>query len=258
MNKKKDNNNTHTLTVENLSVSVEGKRVVHGVSMTIQEGETHIIMGPNGSGKSTLLNALAGNPLFVVEEGAIILDGCDITKAESFERARAGIFFSMQYIPEIAGVTFAHFLHQSYSYIKKESPPLIDFYKTLKERVAKMGFNDGLLDRELNVGFSGGEKKQAEMIQLVALSPVFALLDEIDSGVDVDAVKKVFGSIKVVQKEAKTGVLLVTHQSALLDFITPDRVYLMADGKIVRSGASELASEISSRGFRALLGEGAE
>lgn len=240
----------HTLNINNLKVvHKDGKEIVRGVSLEIKSGELHIIMGPNGSGKSTLLNALLGHPTYKISGGAIILDGEDITTTPTEKKAEKGLFLSMQYPPEIAGVTVLSFLHRAYRLIKKEEIAVLDFYRTLEEKLKKVNIDPALLKRFVNVGFSGGEKKQNEVVQLVALVPSFAFLDEIDSGVDVDALEKVFTGIEMLRKEGAAFVV-VTHHGAILNRVKPDHVHVMKDGQLVRSGGADLAREILEKGFK--------
>jgi len=236
------------LEIKNLKVETEGKIVVDGASFTLSSGEVHILMGPNGSGKSSLVNAIMGHPKYKIVEGKILLDGKDITNIKVEEKAKNGLFLSMQYLPEISGVTMASFLYRAYKSVKGEGISVLDFYKLLEQKAQELNINPEILKRDLHVGFSGGEKKLSELLQLVTLLPKFAFLDEIDSGVDVDSLKKVFkGITKLVEKD--TGFLLITHYNTILESITPDFVHVMYNGDIVHSGGCELAEEISKKGF---------
>lgn len=238
-----------TLTINNIKVThKDGKEIVHDVSMEIRSGELHIIMGQNGSGKSTFLNALLGHPSYVVTGGTILLDGKDITNVSTEEKAKKGVFLSMQYPPEIAGVTVLSFLHQAVRLLKGEEVTVLDFYRALEGKLKKVNIDPALLKRFVNVGFSGGEKKQAEVAQLIALAPSFAFLDEVDSGVDVDALEKVFAGIEMLRKEG-TAFVVVTHHGAILERLRPDFVHVMKDGSIERIGDALLAREILSKGF---------
>lgn len=239
----------HTLIINNIKVAhKDGKEIVHDVSLSVKSGELHIIMGQNGSGKSTLLNALLGQPSYTITSGAMLLDGEDITNISTEEKAKKGLFLSMQYPPEIAGVTMLSFLHQAIRLLKGEEVAVLDFYRALEEKLKKVGIDSTILKRFVNVGFSGGEKKQAEVAQLIALAPRFAFLDEIDSGVDVDALEKVFAGIEMLRKEG-TAFVVVTHHGAILERMNPDFVHVMKDGKIERVGGALLAREILSKGF---------
>jgi Fe-S cluster assembly ATP-binding protein len=236
------------LEIKNLKVETDCKIVVDGVSLSLSSGEINILMGPNGSGKSSLVNAVMGYPNFFITGGQIMLDGKDITKIKTDEKAKSGIFLSMQHLPEIAGVTIVNFLHRAYKILRNKDITVFDFYKLLEEKAVELGIDTELLKRELNVGFSGGEKKQAELLQLSVFEPKFAFLDEIDSGVDMDAVKKIFSGIKKLSDKG-TGFLLITHYSDILKNITPDNVYIMKDEKILRSGGEELINDIKEKGF---------
>lgn len=238
----------HTLELNNITVTREHKTIVDGVSLAVKSGEVHIVMGPNGSGKSTLLNAVMGHPTYEVTVGSLLLDGEDIVSVPTEKKAARGLMLSMQYLPAIEGVTMVSFLYRAYRTIKGSDISVIDFNKMLTEKVRTAGLDEGLLKRFVNVGFSGGEKKQAEIIQLLALEPAFALLDEIDSGVDIDSLGKVFGAIETMRK-AGTGFVIVTHLGSILEKITPDHVSVMKEGKIVRTGGPELAREVLEKGF---------
>ncbi len=238
----------HTLSIKNITVTREGKVVVDGASLEVRSGEIHIVMGANGSGKSTLLNAVMGHPAYKIEGGALVLDGEDITTLPVEKKSSKGIFLSMQYLPAIDGVTVLTFLHRAHRILKGSDISVLDFYKSLVAKVQEFGLDESLLKRFVNVGFSGGEKKQCEIIQLLALEPKFALLDEIDSGVDIDSLGKVFAAIKKVRAEG-TGFVIVTHLSTILEKIIPDRVSVMKDGKVSRTGGIELAKEILEKGY---------
>lgn len=239
-----------TLTIKNLKVShKDAQEIVHGVSLEIKSGEVHIIMGPNGSGKSTFLNALLGHPAYKISGGEILFDGEDITHEPTETKAQRGLFLSMQYPPEIAGVTMLSFLREAFVSLGKGEVSVLDFYNALEEKLKRINISPAMLKRFVNVGFSGGEKKQAEIVQLVALAPRFAFLDEIDSGVDIDSLEKVFAGIEMLRKEEGTGFVIVTHHGAILERISPDVVHVMKEGEIVRSGGADLAREILKSGF---------
>ena len=237
-----------TLKLNNITIEREGKTVVNDASLEVHSGEVHIIMGPNGSGKSTLLNALMGHPAYKVTGGSMMLDGEDVISLPPEKKASKGIFLSMQYLPGIAGVTMLSFLHRAYRLLKGSEISVPDFYKALTAKVKAAGLDENLVKRFVNVDFSGGEKKQGEIIQLLALEPKFALLDEIDSGVDIDSLTKVFAGIEQLRKEG-TGFLIVTHLGTILEKVMPDRVSVMKGGTIVRTGGADLAREILSKGF---------
>lgn len=237
-----------SLIIKTLTVSRDGKSIIDNVSLEVCEKEIHLILGPNGSGKSTLLNAIMGHPLYKVERGEIMLDTENITASSTEEKARKGIFLSMQHLPVVPGVTMLSFLHHAYRLIKKNEVSVLDFYKMIESKVKEFNLDEKLLKRFVNVGFSGGEKKQGELIQMLALTPRFALLDEIDSGVDIDSLTKVFAGIEKLRKEG-TGFIIVSHLGTILEKITPDRVSIMKDGKIVKTGGVEVAHEVLKKGF---------
>lgn len=236
------------LDIKNLTVRTGGKTVVSDMTLHIGSGELHVLMGPNGSGKSSLLNALMGHPKYQITEGQIFLDNEDITTLATEKKAKAGLFLSLQHLPEIAGVTLTNFLHRAYKELKdgKETP--LEFYRLMEARANEFGIDPTFLKKHVNKGLSGGEKKQSEVLQLLALEPKFAFLDEIDSGVDVDAMKRIFTVIEYLRGKG-VGFLLVTHYSNILKSLTPDHVHVMKDGKLVVSGGKELAEKIAHDGF---------
>lgn len=234
--------------LNNLTIMRAGEPVVSGVSLEVREGEIHIILGPNGSGKSTLLNAVMGHPSYEITEGTITLDGEDITTLPTEKKAGKGIMLAMQYLPAIPGVTMLSFLHRAHRLLKGDEISVPNFYKKIIEKIKEFNLDENLLKRSVNVGFSGGEKKQGEFMQLLALEPKFALLDEIDSGVDIDSLNKIFAGIEKL-RSAGTGFIIVTHLGSILEKVTPDRVSVMKGGSIVRTGDATLAREILSNGF---------
>lgn len=236
--------------VKNMNVTRDGKVVVHDVSLGVRHGELHILLGPNGCGKSTFLNALMGHPSCAVSRGEIFLEGENIVRLSTETRAEKGLFLAPQHPPCIDGVSMLTFLHRAHRMVKKDEISITDFYATLKKRAEEFGIDPAMLKRFVNVGFSGGEKKQGEALQMLALEPKIALLDEIDSGVDVDSLKKVFSIIDRARK-AGTGILLVTHLS-VFKYATPDRVSIMKNGRIVQTGGTSLAHHISEHGFAGL------
>jgi Fe-S cluster assembly ATP-binding protein len=236
-----------TLEIKNIHVGVEGIAIVKGVSLTIKKGEVHVIMGPNGSGKSTLAQTLAGNKAYTVTQGNMVLDDFDITAESPDSRAKKGLFLSFQYPAEIPGVTMSNFLRTAVN-SKRESPvDVISFRNFLKEKMKLLHMDVSFADRYVNHGFSGGEKKRAEILQLAVLEPSFAVLDETDSGADVDSLQIMASGINTLKESI--GVLLITHYNRILQYIRPDFVHVMIDGRLVRSGGPELAEEIEARGY---------
>ena len=237
-----------TLELKNISVEAEGKEVVHDVSLTLKEGEVSVLMGPNGCGKSTLVNAVFGHPHYRVTKGKMKLDGKDVLKLRPDEKAQKGLFLSLQHLPRVGGITLATFLHKVHVAQTGKNVDILEYYLALKERAKELGIRDDLLDRPLTQGLSGGEKKLSEVLQLAVLKPRFAVLDEIDSGVDVDAIRTVFSAVETLKKEG-TGFLIISHHPSLLEHVTPEHVHLMAAGKLVRSAGKELAEEVHKQGF---------
>ncbi len=239
-----------TLEIKDLHVEIEGKKILKGVDLTINTNEIHAIMGPNGTGKSTLAQAIMGHPKYVVTSGTITLDGEDVLEMAVDERARAGIFLGMQYPSEITGVTNADFLRSAIN-AKREEGDEISLMKFIRELDSKMEFlemDEDMATRYLNEGFSGGEKKRNEILQLTMLKPKFAVLDEIDSGLDIDALKVVSKGINEMRGE-EFGCLIITHYQRLLDYITPDKVHVMMQGKVVKTGGAELAHKLEEQGY---------
>lgn len=236
------------LEFKNIHVEVEGKEVVRGVSLTIREGETHAIMGPNGSGKSSLSNALMGHPLYQITRGDARLDGQDVLTMSADERSRAGLFLAFQYPLAIPGVTVANFLRTALMAHRGKDADMTDFRKLLKGKMAELDIDDVFAARYLNDGFSGGEKKRIEILQMSVLNPRMAILDETDSGLDIDALKKVSEGINHFHND-KNGVLMVTHYQRLLDYVKPDYVHVMMAGQIVTSGGPELALKLEDQGY---------
>ncbi len=240
------------LSLEHITITIGAKTIVNDVSFDIHGGEIHVLMGPNGSGKSSLLNGIMGHPSYDLK-GSISLNGEDVTILPTEEKAQKGIFLSLQQIPEISGVTLTNFLFRAHRHMKpSDDITPLDFYRLLEIKAKEHGIDTAFLGKHLNSGLSGGEKKQSEILQLITLAPKFALLDEIDTGVDVDALKKVF-SIITKEKERGVGFLLVTHSSTLLSHITPDHVYIMKEGKIVLSGGKELVERVAKEGFLRII-----
>jgi Fe-S cluster assembly ATP-binding protein len=240
------------LEIKNLKVKIEGKEILKGISLEINKGEVVALMGPNGSGKSTLAYTLMGHPRYEITSGKIILNREDVTKAKPDERARKGLFLSFQYPQEISGVSVSNFLRTALN-VKRESKgekpiSVMDFHKLLQEKMKLLKIDKSFALRYLNEGFSGGEKKSMEILQMAMLEPNIAILDETDSGLDVDALKTVANGINKI-KGAKTGILLITHYQRILNYITPDKVHIMIDGKIVKSDGKQLALEVEKKGY---------
>ena len=239
---------TPLLQIENLQVSVEDKPILKGVSLTINAGEIHALMGPNGSGKSTLSFVLMGHPKYTITGGRILFKGQPIQDLAPNERAAAGIFLAFQYPTAIPGVTVANFLRAALRSVRGQDVSIKDFRQTVKAQLKTLGIPDAFMNRYVNDGFSGGEKKRIEILQMAVLSPALAVLDETDSGLDIDALKTVAAGINS-QHAPERGMLLITHYQRLLDYITPDFVHVMVDGRIVRSGGAELAHELEAKGY---------
>lgn len=238
--------------INNLHASINDKEIIRGLDLLINKGETHVIMGPNGAGKSTLANVIMGHPSYVVTEGNILFEGEDIAADRTDERARKGIFLSFQNSEEIDGITVENFLRVSKGAITGEQQKPYSFHKELMTVMKQLDFDPDYASRYLNVGFSGGEKKKNEIFQMLVLDPKLAILDETDSGLDVDAVKVVSKGINSFRSKDK-AILIITHNTRLLENIEPDYVHVLADGKIVRTGDKTLAEEINENGFSELM-----
>ena len=240
------------LEIKNLHASVDGTEILKGLDLTVNVGEVHAIMGPNGSGKSTLAQVLAGHPAFTVTAGSILYEGKDLTELQPEERAQAGIFMAFQYPVEIRGITNAYFLRSALNAMRKargqEELDPVDFLDVLDEKLKSIGWDDSFMQRPVNEGFSGGEKKRNEILQMAVLEPKLAILDETDSGLDIDALKTVAEAVNRLRRPDNATVV-VTHYQRLLNYITPDFVHVLADGRIVRSGGKELAHELEARGY---------
>jgi Fe-S cluster assembly ATP-binding protein len=239
---------TDVLQVEGLKVSVEGKQIVNGLDLTVPAGEVHAIMGPNGSGKSTLANTLMGHPRYEVTEGRILLKGQDITNLPPNERAKAGMFLAMQYPTSIPGVTMVNFLRAAMKAVQGKDVPVREFRERLNEALAVLKMDESFARRYVNEGFSGGEKKRAEVLQMSLLRPVMAVMDETDSGLDIDALRTVAEGINALCGP-EMGMLLITHYQRILNYVTPDHIHVLYRGKIVRSGGRELATELEEKGY---------
>jgi Fe-S cluster assembly ATP-binding protein len=242
------------LKIENLHATVAGKPILNGVTLTVPTGEIHAIMGPNGAGKSTLAYVLGGRPGYEVTEGSVSFDGQDLLAIEPHERAAAGLFLGFQYPVEIPGVSYLQFLRESLNSQRRARGEKdltgAEFIRLSKDKAALLGMDAEMLKRPVNVGFSGGEKKRAEMVQLGIMDPRLAVLDETDSGLDIDALKAVGAGINSIMRAPDKSVLLITHYQRLLDYVTPDRVHVLSHGKIVRSGGPELAHELEREGYQ--------
>ncbi|HDC7928899.1 TPA: Fe-S cluster assembly ATPase SufC [Staphylococcus aureus] len=239
-----------TLEIKDLHVSIEDKEILKGVNLTINTDEIHAIMGPNGTGKSTLSSAIMGHPSYEVTKGEVLLDGVNILELEVDERAKAGLFLAMQYPSEITGVTNADFMRSAINAKREEGQEinLMQFIKKLDKNMDFLDIDKDMAQRYLNEGFSGGEKKRNEILQLMMLEPRFAILDEIDSGLDIDALKVVSKGINQMRGE-NFGALMITHYQRLLNYITPDKVHVMYAGKVVKSGGPELAKRLEEEGY---------
>ena len=239
-----------SLTIENLHASVDGTEILKGLNLEIPAGEVHAIMGPNGSGKSTLSRIIAGHDDYEVSEGRVLLDGVDIAKLAVDERSRAGIFLAFQYPAEVPGVSNANFLRAALQARLPEGEEIdaVAFYKDMYAKMDELEMNRKFTSRSVNEGFSGGEKKRNEILQMIMLDPRYCLLDETDSGLDIDALKVVAKGVNSMRSENR-GFLVITHYQRLLDYIKPDYVHVMADGQIVKSGGAELALQLEESGY---------
>ena len=239
-----------TLEIKNLHVSIEDKEILKGVNLTINTNEVHAIMGPNGTGKSTLSAAIMGNPSYTVTEGEILFDGENVLELEVDERARLGLFLAMQYPSEIPGITNAEFMRAAINAKRAEDDKIsvMDFIKKLDKNMELLNMREEMAERYLNEGFSGGEKKRNEILQLLMLEPTFAILDEIDSGLDIDALKVVSKGVNAMRGD-NFGALIITHYQRLLDYITPDVVHIMMEGRVVMTGGAELAKRLEKEGY---------
>jgi Fe-S cluster assembly ATP-binding protein len=241
------------LIIENLHATVAGKPILNGLTLTVPTGEIHAIMGPNGAGKSTLAYVLGGRPGYEVTEGSVTFDGQDLFAMEPHERAAAGMFLGFQYPVEIPGVSYLQFLREALNSQRRSRGEKDltggEFIRLSKDKAALLGMDAEMLKRPVNVGFSGGEKKRAEMVQMGIMDPRLAILDETDSGLDIDALKAVGAGINSIMRDPAKSVLLITHYQRLLDYVTPDKVHVLSKGKIVRSGGPELAHELEREGY---------
>ncbi|MDN3355374.1 Fe-S cluster assembly ATPase SufC [Actinomadura sp. DC4] len=246
-----------TLEIRDLHVAVEDKEILRGVDLTVRAGETHALMGPNGSGKSTLAYAVAGHPKYDVTSGEVLLDGESVLDMTVDERARAGLFLAMQYPVEVPGVSVSNFLRTAVTAVRGEAPKLRDFAKEMRGAMADLQIDPAFAQRNLNEGFSGGEKKRHEILQLEMLKPKVAVLDETDSGLDIDALKVVSEGVNRFREAGETGVLLITHYTRILRYVKPDFVHVFSAGRIVEQGGSELADLLESEGYEKFTKAGA-
>jgi Fe-S cluster assembly ATP-binding protein len=241
------------LKISELHAQIDDAKILKGVNLEIIPGKVHILMGPNGSGKSTLSKVIAGHPAYEVTQGNITLDNEDITEFEPDQRAKAGVFLAFQYPVEVPGVNYSNFLRLAYnsSREKQDQLPVFKFRNLLKQKATLLDLGEDLLDRNLNEGLSGGEKKKAEILQLAVLEPKYAILDETDSGLDLDALKVVFSGIKkLIETQNQMGVLIITHYQRIFEYITPDFVHIMSNGQIKQTGGMELVAKIEKEGYK--------
>lgn len=236
------------LQVQDLHVSVEGKEILKGLDLTVEAGKVHAIMGPNGSGKSTLSFCLMGHPKYTITSGAILYKGESVHAFSPDTRAKKGIFLAFQYPTAIPGVTIANFLRAALRGVRGAEVPVKEFRETVRKHLRSLGIPDAFMTRYVNDGFSGGEKKRLEILQMAVLNPALAVLDETDSGLDIDALKTVAQGINALRSPER-GILLITHYQRLLDYIKPDAVHVMVDGRVVRSGGADLALELEAKGY---------
>jgi Fe-S cluster assembly ATP-binding protein len=235
------------LEIKDLHVEIDGKEMIKGVSLTFYQSKVHVIMGPNGSGKSTLANAIMGHPRYKITQGKIILNGKDITKEKTNVRAKLGLFLSFQHPQEIPGITINNFLRTAVNSVKNRQYSVMEFYALLKNKMVELNMDPAFSNRYLNEGFSGGEKKKTEILQMAMLEPKYALLDETDSGTDVDAIKII---AKAVNKlKSKSGIIVITHYNRFLKYIHPDKISILYQGKIIKQGDFKLAKQIENEGF---------
>ncbi|KRO40653.1 MAG: ABC transporter ATP-binding protein [Actinobacteria bacterium BACL4 MAG-120820-bin23] len=245
------------LEIKNLQVSViteaGNKEILRGVDLTVKSGETHAIMGPNGSGKSTLAYSIAGHPKYLITGGSVTLDGNDVLEMSVDERAKAGLFLAMQYPVEVPGVSVSNFLRTAVTAIRGEAPKVRTWVGEVKEAMASLNIDTAFSERNVNEGFSGGEKKRHEILQMELLRPKIAILDETDSGLDVDALRIVSEGVNRVKASSDLGVMLITHYTRILRYIKPDFVHVFANGKIVEAGGPELADKLEEQGYAAYI-----
>lgn len=241
------------LNIKNLGVSVEDKEILHGIDLTVNKGETHVLMGPNGAGKSTLGNALMGNPLYHITKGQILFNGTDITEEPTDKRARLGMFLSFQNPLEVPGITLGNFIRSALQQRTGEHIRLWDFKKEMRKAMEILNMDPSYADRDLNVGFSGGEKKKAEILQLLMLKPSLAILDETDSGLDVDAVRTVSQGVEAYQKSMDGALIIITHSTRILEALKVDKTHVLVSGNMKAEGDASLVDRINNEGFESFL-----
>lgn len=242
------------LDIQNISVKIDSKEVIKNLSLSLNAGETHVLMGPNGAGKSTLGNTIMGNPAYSVSGGKILFDGSDITEFDAAKRAKAGIFMSFQNPLEVPGISLETFIRSAIQQKTGERVKLFQFQKDLKAAMALLNMDSSYASRDLNVGFSGGERKKSEILQLLMLKPKLAILDETDSGLDVDAVRTVSRGIEEYQKTMNGALLIITHSTKILESLRVDKTHVLVRGSLVKTGGSELVEEINQNGFDKYVG----
>jgi Fe-S cluster assembly ATP-binding protein len=243
-----------TLEIRGLHAAVDDREILRGIDLTVQQGQIHALMGPNGSGKSTLSNVIMGRPGYRITAGEVVFNGEDISRLTPDERAKRGLFLAMQYPTEVPGVSVVNFLRTAYQSVKGEQISAMAFRKHMKQQMDRLGIEDAMVQRYVNQGFSGGEKKRNEVLQLAVLEPSLAILDETDSGLDIDSLKLVAESVNELAGP-ELGVLIITHYQRMLNYITPGFVHVMMQGRIVRSGGAELAHELEEKGYEGLRRE---
>ncbi|MBR0515918.1 MAG: Fe-S cluster assembly ATPase SufC [Eubacterium sp.] len=241
------------LEIKNLSVNVGEKQILKNISLSVNKGETHVIMGPNGAGKSTLGNAIMGNENYVVTGGEIIFSGENIVEESVTDRAKKGIFLSFQNPIEVPGITLSNFIRNAKDEVTGKKNRIWAFRKELEEKMKLLNMDRAYADRDLNVGFSGGERKKSEILQMLMLNPLLAILDETDSGLDVDAVRTVSEGVREYQEKGEGALIIITHSTRILDALKVDKTHVIVDGNIVKSGGAELVSEINEGGFEKYL-----
>ena len=237
------------LEIQGLHVNVGEKEILHGIDLSVGQGETHVIMGPNGAGKSTLGHAMMGNPAYEITSGKVIFDGKDMTEESATDRAKAGMFLSFQNPIEVPGISLSNFIRNALDQRTGKRARLWEFRKSLEKKMALLGMDKSYADRDLNVGFSGGEKKKAEILQMLMLNPSLAILDETDSGLDVDAVRIVSEGVKEFQATSQGALIIITHSTRILEALNVDVTHILVDGRLVKTGDAGLVDEINNEGF---------